>query len=75
MGLAWSRGQPSSLVAPLQQAKLLPGPGLTPCPAPQAEHPRPPAPILAAAGGRKQRPPPEGEKTPEESSNLAPLIT
>lgn len=30
---------------------------------------------LAAAGGRKQRPSPEGEKTPEESSNLAPLIT
>ncbi|KAF1493476.1 Metal transporter CNNM1, partial [Pygoscelis antarcticus] len=30
---------------------------------------------LAAAGGRKQRLSPEGEKTPEESSNLAPLIT
>ncbi|NXL56026.1 CNNM1 protein, partial [Chordeiles acutipennis] len=30
---------------------------------------------LAAAGGRKQRPSPEGEKTPEESANLAPLIT
>ncbi|NWU60630.1 CNNM1 protein, partial [Pterocles burchelli] len=30
---------------------------------------------FAAAGGRKQRPSPEGEKMPEESSNLTPLIT
>lgn len=30
---------------------------------------------LVAAGGRKQQPSLEGEKTPEECSNLAPLIT
>ncbi|XP_010114821.1 PREDICTED: metal transporter CNNM1, partial [Chlamydotis macqueenii] len=31
--------------------------------------------LLRSLSGRKQRPSPEGEKTPEESSNLAPLIT
>ncbi|KAM6347445.1 LOW QUALITY PROTEIN: metal transporter CNNM1 [Alca torda] len=31
--------------------------------------------LLRSLSGRKQRPAPEGEKTPEESSNLAPLIT
>ncbi|NXL28742.1 CNNM1 protein, partial [Glaucidium brasilianum] len=31
--------------------------------------------LLRSLSGRKQRPAPEGEKTPEESSNLTPLIT
>ncbi|NWI30049.1 CNNM1 protein, partial [Sula dactylatra] len=31
--------------------------------------------LLRSLSGRKQRPSPEGEKTPEESSNLTPLIT
>uniref|UniRef100_A0A8C0ICI7 Metal transporter n=1 Tax=Bubo bubo TaxID=30461 RepID=A0A8C0ICI7_BUBBB len=31
--------------------------------------------LLKSLSGRKQRPAPEGEKTPEESSNLTPLIT
>lgn len=82
MGLAWSKGQPSS---PAGRTACGASSGRASCLVLARPHappslgtlgPQQPAlGTLAAAGGRKQRLAPEGEKTPEESSNLAPLIT